>query len=99
MLSQQLISILDFNFLFVSVTEGVTLYKDGINPYTGDMFHETPVGLAFYSQLIAYASPYLPAVFIILDLLTCHLLYLTALEYMKHLVRNGCNTEIIFQSQ
>lgn len=69
------------------MTEGVSLYKDGINPYSGDMFHETPVGLAFYTQLINYMSPFLPAVFIVLDLITCQLLYLTAVEYMKHLVR------------
>lgn len=68
------------------MTEGVALYKDGINPYDGDIFHESPVGLALYSQLIDYASSYLPAVFIIVDLVTGHLLYLTAVEYMKHLV-------------
>lgn len=68
------------------MTEGVALHKDGINPYSGDMFHETPIGLAIYSQLIDYASLYLPSIFIILDLITGHLLYLTAVEYMKHLV-------------
>ena len=68
------------------VTEGVALYKDGVNPYDGDIFHESPVGLVIYSQLISWASPYLPAVFIALDLLTGHLLYLTAVEYMKHLM-------------
>ncbi|KAE8741080.1 hypothetical protein FOCC_FOCC013336 [Frankliniella occidentalis] len=69
------------------VTEGVALYKDGINPYSGDMFHESPVGLVIYSQLIDQATPYLSAIFIIFDLLTGHLLYLTAVEYMKHLMR------------
>lgn len=69
------------------VTEGVVLQKDGVNPYSGDMFHESPVGLALYSKLIEYAAPYLPGIFILLDLITCHLLYLTAVEYMKHLIR------------
>lgn len=82
-LSEELNELNDINF---SVTEGVVLQKDGVNPYTGDMFHESPVGLAIYSQLIEYASPYLPGIFILLDLITGHLLYLTAVEYMKHLV-------------
>ncbi|KAK3927347.1 Phosphatidylinositol glycan anchor biosynthesis class U protein [Frankliniella fusca] len=69
------------------VTEGVALYKDGINPYSGDMFHESPVGLLIYNQMIDYAAPFLPAIFIIFDLLTGHLLYLTAVEYMKHLMK------------
>ncbi|KAJ1524412.1 hypothetical protein ONE63_010912 [Megalurothrips usitatus] len=68
------------------VTEGVTLYNDGINPYSGDVFHVSPVGLILYSKLIEHVAAYLPVVFIIMDLFTGHLLYLTAVEYMKHLM-------------
>ncbi|KAG8240226.1 hypothetical protein J437_LFUL004686 [Ladona fulva] len=68
------------------VTEGVYLYQEGIDPYSGDMFHETPVGLYVFDWLIRNCSQWLGIIFVASDLLTAHLLYMTAKYFMVELV-------------
>ncbi|GLH06978.1 Uncharacterized protein GBIM_12552 [Gryllus bimaculatus] len=68
------------------VTEGAFLYNEGINPYDGDLFHETPLGLFVFKYMIQCLSQWLGVIFIICDLLTAHLLYRTACIYMKELI-------------
>jgi hypothetical protein len=69
-----------------SVTEGVVLYEEGTDPYIGDMFHETPLGLLLFHWMIHNIPHWLHLVFIFSDLLTAFLLYKTAKKCMQLLV-------------
>lgn len=74
------------NFIFL-VIEGVSLYNENINPYDGDLFHETPLALVFFSYLTSTLSDlYVTLVFIACDLLTAFILYYTSKIYTKNLV-------------
>ncbi|XP_076234830.1 phosphatidylinositol glycan anchor biosynthesis class U [Calliopsis andreniformis] len=68
------------------VTEGVHLYNFGIDPYMGDLFHETPIGLYIF-DLIQHHLPrwLLFVLFIFTDLLTALLLAFTAKQYATEL--------------
>ncbi len=60
-----------FTPLVVStVVEGAFLHQRSQSPYDGDVFHETPIGLAFYSYLLKLNVGVLYAVFILCDALT-----------------------------
>lgn len=65
------------------VTEGVTLYQEGINPYDGDIFHETPLALVIFDHMLRTIPRYIGLVFIFTDLLTSYLLFLTARNFMQ----------------
>ncbi|XP_067002406.2 phosphatidylinositol glycan anchor biosynthesis class U protein [Anabrus simplex] len=67
------------------VTEGAFLYNKGIDPYCGDMFHETPIGLFIFNFMLSNCSQWLGIIFILCDLLTAHLLYRTACNFMREL--------------
>lgn len=67
------------------VVEGVSLYREGINPYDGDLFHETPIGLVVFDFILAYIPNYISVIFIACDLITGLSLYWTACEYMKEM--------------
>ncbi|XP_063216550.1 phosphatidylinositol glycan anchor biosynthesis class U protein isoform X2 [Bacillus rossius redtenbacheri] len=67
------------------VTEGVHLRDEGVDPYAGDLFHESPLGLVAYGWLIRGLSSWLGPVFVACDLATAHLLYCTARCYMAQL--------------
>ncbi|XP_076161742.1 phosphatidylinositol glycan anchor biosynthesis class U isoform X2 [Ptiloglossa arizonensis] len=68
------------------VTEGVHLYNFGIDPYTGDLFHETPIGLYIFNLLQQYLSCWtLFFLFTATDLLTALLLAFTAKQYATEL--------------
>ncbi|KAJ8883423.1 hypothetical protein PR048_015266 [Dryococelus australis] len=69
----------------IRMTEGVYLYNEGVDPYMGDLFHESPLGLHVYSWMIQYVSQWLGLIFIACDLATAHLLYCTACRYMTQL--------------
>ncbi|XP_050588523.1 phosphatidylinositol glycan anchor biosynthesis class U protein [Bombus affinis] len=69
------------------VTEGVYLYNYGIDPYTGDLFHETPIGLYIFNFIQQYLSQWvLFCLFVSIDLLTAVFLGLTAKQYTTELV-------------
>ncbi|EZA48194.1 hypothetical protein DMN91_009774 [Ooceraea biroi] len=64
------------------VTEGVYLHEIGIDPYQGDLFHETPIGLYFFN----FVQKNLPRwalflLFVVTDLATAVCLALTAKHY------------------
>ncbi|XP_072944051.1 phosphatidylinositol glycan anchor biosynthesis class U protein [Epargyreus clarus] len=63
--------------------EGVYLYENGINPYEGDSFHESPILLVFFHYLLKRTPYLLPLLFTILDLLTAFLLYRTSKCFIK----------------
>ncbi|XP_044740730.1 phosphatidylinositol glycan anchor biosynthesis class U protein [Chrysoperla carnea] len=59
--------------------------KHGIDPYTADIFHDTPLNLEFYKLLLKVLPKYLPLIFVFIDLLTATFLYFTARAYMSNL--------------
>ncbi|KAJ9597871.1 hypothetical protein L9F63_011272 [Diploptera punctata] len=67
------------------VTEGVYLYNEGIDPYSGDDFHETPLGLFIFEKMIHHIPQCIGVIFILCDLLTAHILYQTAKAFMNEL--------------
>ncbi|XP_071875282.1 phosphatidylinositol glycan anchor biosynthesis class U [Bombus fervidus] len=69
------------------VTEGVYLHNCGIDPYTGDLFHETPIGLYIFNFIQQHLSQWvLFCLFVSIDLLTAIFLGLTAKQYTTELV-------------
>ncbi|XP_043267801.1 phosphatidylinositol glycan anchor biosynthesis class U protein [Venturia canescens] len=65
------------------VTEGVYLKNFGIDPYSGDLFHETPIGLFIFSYMLKYLSIWaLRIIFILTDLATAWFLAATAERYI-----------------
>jgi GPI transamidase subunit PIG-U len=68
------------------VTEGVHLLKNGISPYEGDLFHETPLHLLVYSWLVLLKQPLLDLVFILVDACTCLFLQTLAANYTNQAV-------------
>uniref|UniRef100_A0ABD2WT20 Phosphatidylinositol glycan anchor biosynthesis class U protein n=1 Tax=Trichogramma kaykai TaxID=54128 RepID=A0ABD2WT20_9HYME len=66
------------------VTEGVHLYSIGVDPYNGDLFHETPLGLIVFGFIQKHFSRYaLWILFIMTDLTTALFLGITASYYIK----------------
>ncbi|XP_032664369.1 phosphatidylinositol glycan anchor biosynthesis class U protein [Odontomachus brunneus] len=64
------------------VTEGVYLYNFGIDPYEGDLFHETPIGLYVFNFMQKYLSQWaLFLLFIVTDLTTAVCLAIAAKHY------------------
>lgn len=71
----------------------MSLYNEKINPYDGDLFHETPLALVFFSYLTSNLSDfYVSLVFIACDLVTAFILYYTSKIYTENLV---CNNSFI----
>lgn len=69
------------------VTEGVHLYNFGIDPYMGDLFHETPIGLYIFDFVQRYLPQWILFIlFIFTDLLTALLLAFTAKQYATELI-------------
>ncbi|XP_005091265.1 phosphatidylinositol glycan anchor biosynthesis class U protein [Aplysia californica] len=68
------------------VEEGFALQKQLISPYSGDIFHETP--LALQALKIAYYFPWkVTGFFLFLDLLTMMFLYKTSVAFVRHLIQ------------
>ncbi|GFS26716.1 phosphatidylinositol glycan anchor biosynthesis class U protein-like [Elysia marginata] len=67
------------------VEEGFSLQRQLISPYTGDLFHETP--LALRSLKIAHYFPYrVSGFFMIIDILTMVFLFKIAASFVKYLL-------------
>ncbi|KAK9512798.1 hypothetical protein O3M35_001133 [Rhynocoris fuscipes] len=67
------------------VTEGVSLYQHGVSPYTGDVFHETPIALWIFNIMMTYFPSVIGIVFILCDIVTSIILYITAKLYMEEI--------------
>jgi phosphatidylinositol glycan class U len=67
------------------VTEGAYLYNEGINPYVGDNFHETPLGLIVFDKMINHIPQWIGIIFIVCDIVTAHVLYHTARTFMSEM--------------
>lgn len=64
------------------LTEGVYLYNEGIDPYQGDMFHESPLMLVLFHKIIYKIPSFLPLIFTLSDLITAMCLYITTKKFM-----------------
>lgn len=59
------------------VVEGLTLIKNGVNPYVGDLLHESPLFLSAYEVLHNILDANISLLFIAADILTAHILFTT----------------------
>jgi len=73
---------------FKRLTEGVTLWANGVDPYSGALFHETPLTLTAFSFLIRKLgnSVWMDAVFVMADLLAAFLLGKLAKQVRRRLI-------------
>lgn len=76
-------TLIDPLFICVAVQEGAFLYRSGINPYQGDMYHENPQLLVATNWLIVYCPRAIPALFVLLDIATAALLYSMAKRFTR----------------
>lgn len=67
--------------------EGAFLRAQGVDPYSGDLYHNSPMALWLTSALITHIPRWIPFLFIIIDLLAGCSLYATAKSVMKMLLR------------
>ncbi|XP_072099464.1 phosphatidylinositol glycan anchor biosynthesis class U protein isoform X1 [Mobula birostris] len=65
------------------VVEGLSLLDLGVSPYTGNVFHETPLIIYLFHFLIDYAE----FVFMAMDVITAIALYLVAEDFNKVVFR------------
>lgn len=65
------------------MVEGLHLRKLGVDPYSGDALHETPLQLTIYKFIVDNFGNYTPVLFVLLDILTAFLLYLMTKQYMQ----------------
>ncbi|BFF93638.1 phosphatidylinositol glycan anchor biosynthesis class U protein [Drosophila madeirensis] len=63
--------------------EGIYLLDQGIDPYSGDLVHESPLVLKALSGLFLNFPQWLPLIYILLDLLTGALLYNLSVRFVK----------------
>lgn len=74
-----------------NLVEGVTLLNDNINPYKGDIFHESPLVLHLFKFILSHEIVYIqnsvPYIFVICDVISALLLYYMAQSYMVQMVQ------------
>ncbi|XP_002132259.2 phosphatidylinositol glycan anchor biosynthesis class U protein [Drosophila pseudoobscura] len=70
--------------------EGIYLLDQGIDPYSGDLVHETPLVLKALSGLFLNFPQWLPLIYIMLDLLTGALLYNLSVRFVKQKLQKQC---------
>ncbi|XP_043483224.1 phosphatidylinositol glycan anchor biosynthesis class U protein [Leptopilina heterotoma] len=70
------------------VTEGVHLRNFGIDPYSGDLFHETPLCLEAFSLMQKFLTDtFLKLLFILTDFTTAWLIAMIARNYFTEVVK------------
>lgn len=72
------------------VSEGLYLQSKNIDPYDGDLLHETPLSLLFYKHLKDIFHNNVLAIFILFDVFAGLLLYFTTRKYVKELKDKEC---------
>lgn len=83
--------------IYLTVTEGIHLRNSNIDPYSGDLFHETPVGLLAFAYIHKYLSSWtINILFVITDMFTAWFLYATARHYVQEVVKSLKKFSIIF---
>lgn len=71
------------------ITEGLFLSKLNINPYSGDILHESPLNLRIFEILMSTFRQHFHMVFILSDVITAGVLYFVAKKYIINELRNG----------
>lgn len=80
------------------VEEGIALQDKFISPYSGDLFHETP--LALQVMKTAYIFPWkIDGFFMAIDVLTMIFLYKTACVFVKYLIKFTQSQKIKYSSK
>ncbi|XP_013787439.1 phosphatidylinositol glycan anchor biosynthesis class U protein-like [Limulus polyphemus] len=74
------------------VTEGVHLYRQGVSPYSGDVFHESPLSLLLYEIVTRYIVDWVSLLFVLCDLLTAFFLGAAARKCGKNLAEKESNS-------
>lgn len=69
--------------VILAVQEGIFLLQNGIDPYQGDLVHETPLILSALSGLFQKYPHFLPAFYIVLDICTAALLYVMSRRFVR----------------
>lgn len=75
------------------VTEGAALYNVGTSPYLGDMFHDNPLWLVAFNWMLQNVPQYITYIFILSDMMTAHLLFLTAQKFVGNLLTRQINEQ------
>lgn len=70
----------------IAVQEGAFLYDIGVNPYSGDLYHENPIILYASNFLIHTIGTFLPYLFVGCDLLCAFTLYQMAKALIAEMV-------------
>ncbi|XP_034725536.1 phosphatidylinositol glycan anchor biosynthesis class U protein [Etheostoma cragini] len=65
------------------IVEGLALLDLGVSPYSGDVFHETPLIIYFFHFLVDYAE----ITFMLADVITAVALYMAVKDYNKQVFR------------
>ncbi|XP_008319495.3 phosphatidylinositol glycan anchor biosynthesis class U protein [Cynoglossus semilaevis] len=65
------------------VIEGLALLDLGVSPYSGDVFHETPLVIYLFHFVVDYAE----VTFMLADLITAGCLYMAVKDYNKQVFR------------
>lgn len=68
---------------FKRIKEGVHLYNNGIDPYSGDIVHEHPFILLIFTWILTNIPKIIPFLYISFDLLTGLLLHKMTKEFIK----------------
>ncbi|XP_023177512.2 phosphatidylinositol glycan anchor biosynthesis class U protein [Drosophila hydei] len=68
---------------FKRLQEGVFLLQQGVDPYGGDLVHESPLLLKALSGILLNYAQWLPILYILFDLCTATLLYLLSHTFVK----------------
>lgn len=70
-----------------AVLEGVHLRWHGVDPYTGDRLHETPLFMWFYEIILKHIPNCINIIFIMVNMLTAHVLFLVTKKHMERVYK------------
>ncbi|XP_033119746.1 phosphatidylinositol glycan anchor biosynthesis class U protein-like [Anneissia japonica] len=76
------------------IIEGITLMEQGISPYAGDVFHETPLCLHLFKFLHSISPAIIPAVFIGIDMFIGVVLYNAAQHGVIYMLKRQKKEQI-----
>lgn len=71
---------------FKRLQEGIYLYKNEIDPYQGDMVHETPLLLATLVWVFTLIPQLIPWIYLLVDLATAFILYKMSQESIQQML-------------
>lgn len=59
----------------------------GVDPYTGDRLHESPIFMWFYENLLKHFPQHVNTFFVFVDLLIAHVLFMVTRKYMGRIYK------------